>query len=222
MSDLPGEITKQSLSAPPAIIRSTRYSLMARGRSTWPSNLPPTGSNAFENASGWIRPPAPAAGIIPHIILLVLEFVVSVSCRRHLSRRSSFHDAFELPGSLRRRMCCQRSFARSGSDAAQFAVGHFQHPRYVVRVRSDQNFSARLEKFIQSRPGISDDRCATSCGFKQSPGGAPAHLAHCLASDIQGEPGGTKKVGMVSRRQVLNEENIFGPGKLSRVLRTGH
>src|SRR3989442_902504 len=32
MSDLPGAITKQILSAPPNIILSTRYSLTARGR----------------------------------------------------------------------------------------------------------------------------------------------------------------------------------------------
>src|SRR3954453_4716166 len=67
MSDLPGEITKQSLVAPARIIRSTRYSLTARGRSTWPSRRLPTGSSSFENASGWILLPTPAAGMMPHI-----------------------------------------------------------------------------------------------------------------------------------------------------------
>ena len=68
MSDLPGEMTKQMLFAPPITMRSTRYSLTARGRSMLPSMRLPTGRSSLENASGWIRLPAPAAGIIPHII----------------------------------------------------------------------------------------------------------------------------------------------------------
>src|SRR5438046_10417695 len=67
MSDLPCEITKQILSAPPRIIRSTRYSETAHGRSTPSSVRLPTGSSSLENASGCIRLPRPAAGIIPHI-----------------------------------------------------------------------------------------------------------------------------------------------------------
>src|SRR3954469_7651320 len=67
MSDLPGAMTKQSLSAPPAIMRSTRYSLTAQGRSRTPSVRLPTGSSSFENASGWMRLPRPAAGMTPHM-----------------------------------------------------------------------------------------------------------------------------------------------------------
>src|SRR3954469_19500164 len=65
MSDFPAEMMKQILSAPAIVMRSTRYSLTARGRSMLPSNRPPTGSNSFENASGWMRVPAPAAGMMP-------------------------------------------------------------------------------------------------------------------------------------------------------------
>ncbi|PTQ13215.1 hypothetical protein CLG96_03585 [Sphingomonas oleivorans] len=67
MSDLPGEMTKQILSAPPHTIRSTRYSLTALGRSMRSSDRPPTGSSSLEKASGWMRVPLPAAGITPHI-----------------------------------------------------------------------------------------------------------------------------------------------------------
>src|SRR3954451_15238106 len=67
MSDLPGEITKQMRMAPPSTSRSTRYSLTARGRSRSPSVRLPTGSSSFENASGCIRLPWPAAGTMPHI-----------------------------------------------------------------------------------------------------------------------------------------------------------
>src|SRR3954471_11480664 len=68
MSDFPGEMTKQSFVEPALSMRSTTCSLMARGRSVMPSNRLPTGSSSFENASGWMRVPAPAAGMMPHII----------------------------------------------------------------------------------------------------------------------------------------------------------
>src|SRR5581483_821619 len=73
MSDLPGEITKQILSAPPRIILSTRYSLTARGRKASPSRRQPTGSSSFEKARGCILLPLPAAGMIPHISVLLLS-----------------------------------------------------------------------------------------------------------------------------------------------------
>src|SRR3954471_14453239 len=71
MSALPGEITKQILSAPPRIIRSTKYSLTAQGRSVPFSTRLPTGRSSLENASGWIRLPRPAAGTIPHMVRLL-------------------------------------------------------------------------------------------------------------------------------------------------------
>src|SRR3979411_2406469 len=67
MSDLPGEMTKQILLAPPRIRRSTRYSETAQGRSTPSSVRLPTGNSSLENARGWIRLPRPAAGMMPHI-----------------------------------------------------------------------------------------------------------------------------------------------------------
>ena len=67
MSDLPGEITKQIFRAPPRIMRSTKYSLTAQGRSLTPSKRLPTGRSSLEKASGWMRLPRPAAGTIPHM-----------------------------------------------------------------------------------------------------------------------------------------------------------
>src|SRR5581483_1712779 len=66
MSVFPGETTKQIFVAPARIMRSIRYSLTARGRSTPSSRRLPTGSNSLEKASGWMRLPAQAAGTIPH------------------------------------------------------------------------------------------------------------------------------------------------------------
>src|SRR5204862_6460279 len=90
MSDLPGAITKQSLSAPAPIIRSTRYSLIARGRSTAPSTRPPTGANSFEKARGCIRVPEPAAAILPHI-----GFVFGL-CRITFTILNVFDDLLQL------------------------------------------------------------------------------------------------------------------------------
>src|SRR5437764_13754240 len=67
MSVFSAEITMQICSAPAAIIRSTRYSETALGLS-WPSTRrEPTGRSSLEQPKGWIRWPAPAAGIIPII-----------------------------------------------------------------------------------------------------------------------------------------------------------
>src|SRR5438270_10715176 len=67
MSVFSAEITMQICSAPAAIIRSTRYSETALGLS-WPSmRREPTGRSSLEQPNGWMRWPAPAAGIIPII-----------------------------------------------------------------------------------------------------------------------------------------------------------
>src|SRR3954465_9882579 len=104
MSDFPGEITKQILSAPPRIRRSMRYSDTAQGRSIPLSLRLPTGSNSFEKARGWIRLPRPAAGTIPHIVRL-LEFPVDGASRLSIARAAP---------QVRRRVsrnCADRVFA---------------------------------------------------------------------------------------------------------------
>src|SRR6185437_8222130 len=79
MSDFPGEITKQILSAPPRISRSIRYSETAQGRSMpWSLRLP-TGSSSLEKARGWIRLPRPAAGTIPHMSGLLDDAIGSAA-----------------------------------------------------------------------------------------------------------------------------------------------
>src|SRR5205085_4546277 len=97
MSDLPGEMTKQIFDAPPRTIRSIRYSLTARGRSVEPSIRLPTGSSSFENASGWILLPIPAAGMMPHMTLRV---------RQHALQRG-----LELESAAIRRVLVERALA---------------------------------------------------------------------------------------------------------------
>src|SRR4051812_49457257 len=70
MSDLPCEITMQILVAPARIIRSSRYSETALGRSVSPSVRLPTGSSSLEKARGWMRLPTPAAGTIPQMLVM--------------------------------------------------------------------------------------------------------------------------------------------------------
>src|SRR3982751_6435832 len=69
MSDLPAEIVMQTRVAPARIIRSTRYSETAFGRSVPSAMRVPTGSSSLEKASGWMRLPMPAAGTIPQVLM---------------------------------------------------------------------------------------------------------------------------------------------------------
>src|SRR5436190_14928228 len=114
MPDLPGEITKQILSAPPSTSRSTRYSLTARGRSRSPSRRLPTGSSSFENASGCMRLPCPAAGTMPHIAHLVFDESGS-SCH-------SFEQRLELGRADRGGVAAERPLARGRGDSLPLAA----------------------------------------------------------------------------------------------------
>src|SRR5258708_35508985 len=69
MSVFSAEMSMQICSAPAAIILAHRYSETALGLSTPSTMREPTGSNSLEQPSGWMRCPAPAAGIIPIIEL---------------------------------------------------------------------------------------------------------------------------------------------------------
>src|SRR3954465_8827437 len=133
MSDFPGEMMNAILVAPAASIRSTRCSLTARGRSTPPSRRLPTGSSSFENASGWIRVPAPAAGMIPHTIVAP-------------------HNAFELGGAARRGVFGQRALARRARQRLQFAVGSIERRNRVGGGMRDENLVAGLEERVEPLP----------------------------------------------------------------------
>src|SRR5437764_1073567 len=67
MSVFVGETTKQIRVAPATTMRSRRYSLTARGRSSCSARRLPTGNSSFEKARGWMRVPMPAAGTTPQI-----------------------------------------------------------------------------------------------------------------------------------------------------------
>src|ERR1700716_1482011 len=127
MSDLPGEITKQILSAPPRISRSTRYSETAQGRSTPLSVLLPTGNSSFEKASGWIRLPRPAAGMMPHIS--------SLHCRKEdaIDRRP-FQELDQLGGASAGAVLFQRPLPCPPRHRHQLAVVQLKRADDVARV----------------------------------------------------------------------------------------
>src|SRR5215204_307016 len=133
MSDLPGEMTKHSFSAPPSTSRSIRYSLTARGRSRSPSRRLPTGSSSLEKASGCMRLPCPAAGMIPHMVP---------------------HDLNELVGAGLRAVLCQRPFARAAPDLPACIAVQIKGGGDVVWPACDENFAARLEERVQPVPRI--------------------------------------------------------------------
>src|SRR3954451_5124897 len=122
MSDFPGAITKQSFAAPPAIMRSTRYSLTAQGRSRAPSLRLPTGSNSLENASGWMRLPRPAAGMTPHMLRLHIGGV----------RVHALDQGRELARALPRRMLVQNAFARAPRDSPELRIVAVERRQSVV------------------------------------------------------------------------------------------
>src|SRR4051795_3233631 len=124
MSDLPGEMTMQSLSAPPSTSRSTRYSLTARGRSRPPSCRLPTGNSSFENASGCMRLPCPAAGMMPHMI----------------------DDLLQFPCAAIRRVAGEHALARPASDRGTLTLAEIERGRHLVARSRHHDVASRLEE----------------------------------------------------------------------------
>src|SRR4051794_39359064 len=142
MSDLPGDITKQILSAPPRISRSTRYSETAQGRSTPSSVLLPTGRSSLENARGWIRLPRPAAGMTPHISSL------RCSNKAALQRRF-FQELNQFGGASAGAVFFQRPLARPSRHRHQLAVVQFKRANDIGGVLSKGDFLIRPEERFQ-------------------------------------------------------------------------
>src|SRR3954464_6570922 len=212
MSDLPGEITKQILSAPPRIIRSTRYSETAHGRSTPSSVLLPTGSSSLENASGCIRLPRPAAGIIPHI------------SRPRRSQKSAlclgrpFEQLNQFVGTATGTVLFERALTCAAPHPLQLLVIKLKRSHYIGRSAGQDDLLIRLEKCVQSFPNVADHRRAASGGFEQATGRTPAPLHHRTSGDVKGQARRAEEGGVFGRRQMTNEINIGRPRKMLRVL----
>src|SRR5918993_2681460 len=149
MSDLPGEITKQILSAPPRIIRSTRYSLTAQGRSTPPSRRLPTGRSSFEKARGWMRLPRPAAGTMPHMSH-------SHGFRPRLPVRGPYRldRCFEIARAAGRGVLGKDALARVRGDAVQLGVAEVERRHRILARSTDEDVTAWLEEGVEPFPAI--------------------------------------------------------------------
>src|SRR5947209_3649969 len=216
MSDLPGEMTKQILSAPASTMRSSRYSLTAQGRSVPASSRLPTGSNSLEKASGWIRLPLPAAGTTPHIsgILRMRE-----TRRRCGAGRADV--ALEFAETDRAGMLGKDAVACGAADALLRRLIEIERCQCVLSVADDQHFRIRHEKMIEPVPPVGGNRRPAGSRLKQPPGRAPSVRGHVGAGDVQGERGRGKESGMLRRRQMPHEVDVVGPGKVDGVLRAG-
>src|SRR5215212_1964972 len=215
MSLLPGEITKQILSAPPWIMRSTRYSLTAQGRSVTPSRRLPTGRSSLEKASGWMRLPRPAAGTMPH-----MSGLHRFPGRERLCGTGGRDRRFEIARPPRRRMLRENPLAGIGGDALQLGVAEVEGGDGILARAPDQNVTPRREKGVEPFPPVRQDGRAAGRRLEQAPGRAPAHFGHGLPGDVEGQPRGREERRVLGRRQVPHEEDVVGPGKILRILRT--
>src|SRR3954466_15969311 len=210
MSHLPGAMTKQILSAPPRIMRSTRYSLTAHGRAIPASVLLPTGRSSFENASGWMRLPRPAAGMMPH-----MSGLRHFACT-HVSRTDQL---LEFTCALLGRMFLEHTLARCARDPRKFGITDIHRGKRVRGAGRDQNFRARREERVQSGPGIAKDRGPARRRLEQAARRAPAILRHRWPCHIECQPRGGEKGCVLARWQMPDEVDVIRPGKLGGVLR---
>src|SRR3954452_19669157 len=212
MSDLPGEITKQILSAPPRISRSMRYSETAQGRSIPLSLRLPTGSSSLEKARGWMRLPRPAAGTMPHISHSLNSRLTGSGVGRLLEQRD------QLGGAFLRTVLIQRSLARASGDLRQFRLLQLQCFKRVRGVACEQDLLARREEILKSRPAVAEQRRAACRRFEQSSGRTPSHLGHGAPRNVQGQPRGSEKCRMLGWRQVAHKIDVRCPGKFGWIL----
>src|SRR5205823_14958402 len=182
MSDFPGEIMKQILLPPPRIMRSTRYSLTAQGRSAPPSIRLPTGSNSLEKARGWMRLPRPAAGMIPHMVLRTHCYGFG---RGSVRMVESFEQS---SGSMLGSVLIEHALARRRCDRPKCRFVEVQRLERVIRRAGEENFSTRREKRFQSLPSIGEDGSSTGRRLEQSARRAPAHPRHVGAGNVESEP----------------------------------
>src|SRR5437868_4722064 len=159
MSLFPGEMTRQIFVAPPRTIRSARYSLTARGRSISPSRRTPTGSSSFENASGWIRLPVPAAGMIPH--------TPSPSNLRE-----------QLVGALLGGVFLEHALPRGLADAGQLFRRARDRRDGLGGVAGDEDLLAGAEEGLDPGPVVAEHGNAARRRLEQAARGAVAHRHH--------------------------------------------
>ena len=182
---MPGEITKQSLFAPPRIMRSTRYSLTARGRS-----LPVFHAAAHRQQllreRQRLNPAARARrrNDPPHRSSCSL-----LRCHRaaHTPRRSArSHRRFQLAHPALRRMLLQRSLARRHAPLCRSSSSvRASTSTTSCAVSHEKDLLARREEAVHPLPRVAHQRSAAGRSLKQPPRRTIAVLRHRAPGHVQ-------------------------------------
>src|SRR3954467_4249610 len=98
-----------------------------------------------------------------------------------------------------------------GNGVAALHCGLVQNVQYFAASSGDENFDARLEEFLQSRPRIADHRHTASRRLEQANAGRMAERAHVRPRQVQGEALGAIEPGVIARRQMRDVSDVIRP-----------
>src|SRR5919199_799382 len=210
MSVFSGDRTKQTRSAPASSMRSTRNSLTALGRSTpCSSKVLPTGSISFENASGWSREPAPAAGTMPRVTAetgpdrRLAAAAPGQVCHQTFGRQAGFWHASPSAERLARRGLAgldqlsgaavagvpgEGPLARGGANPRQLRVAQVQRQFGLVCFVGHKDLLAGFKEVLYAWEGVGEHRRAAAGRLEQPARRGIAPYAHRLARDTQRQP----------------------------------
>src|SRR5207302_9848057 len=102
--------------------------------------------------------------------------------------------------------------------ACKFMIRERDGSEDVLARSGHENLAARCEESVEACPRIREQRHTACRGLKESSGGAEAILCHRAASDIKGCARRAEERRMQCRWQVPDEEDVFRPRKIIRVL----
>src|SRR5919199_2308027 len=244
MSVFSGERTKHTRSAPASSMRSTRNSLTALGRSTpCSSKVLATGSISFENASGWSREPAPAAGTMPRVMPetgpdgRLATVTPGKICHQKLGRRRrvpytgwsaellarrGLARVDQLPSAAVAGVLGQGPLARGGANPRQLRVAQVQRRFGLVCFVGHKDLLAGFKEVLYAWEGVGEHRRAAAGRLEQPARRGIAPYAHRLARDTQRQPVGGVEGRVLRRIQMRTNRHVRRPAHLVRVQRADH
>src|SRR5436309_14659458 len=105
------------------------------------------GRSSLEKASGWMRLPRPAAGMMPHMSGLHRLALAGAGARR-------FESENEITRSFLRRMIGKRAFAGVLTNTTQLAIAQIERSERIRFALCHQDFRSPSKKSIQPVPVI--------------------------------------------------------------------
>src|SRR5689334_6358842 len=185
MSVFSAEMTRQICVAPAAIMRSTRYSATALGRSMPLMSREPTGSSSLEQPKGWILCPAPAAGMIPSIV----GSWSRDGARPRLGRARLVEEGKQLFGPEIAGVFIQGALARAFGHALQLFVRRRQGFEHVMAIVGDKDLLVAEER-VQATPPVGDQWRTAGRSLEEASRRAIAEPRHRIAGDVEGHARG--------------------------------